>query len=635
MERLEPEARDRAMAAEMAADGELLGVAAGAEAEAAVLRHITGALVPLLLPAQERGCPLLTSLCRELLASYVLRPVLGFAAPFWLNKLLLAALRSGDDKPVQPVQPTPQEVPPSPPRNAAPPPSDDSRGLWDGSPAVSHPLAASEPRPTTPDDEAERAAALQRLSASVGTMQSDATADSDDGGSDDLAPVAGSAGGPPALRPARPAAGALRARVIGSSVLGDSFSTHVSYEILVQDGGSGARWLVRRRFSNFEALHRNTRPLRARGRYKLPPKRILFHGTEGGFMDARKALLDRYLQDMLADPRLSGCTELWDFLSVQSRSYVEAAGGGGVLKSVSQGISAGLDSAASAVRAELADAGRKFDAKLERMKGRLGGDAPTSSGRPDGGMTSSMSGVTFGSSASLSASLVGSEDGSDDDTCHADSSPLAVPELPPLQRYEAEEPGGLSLPLLDLVDAVFRLHERGWVRRRMLAFARGVAELFVGGAVDDALAGRLAQLRRPATVAWLFRYVREQLWPGGVWYRTRQAAEAAAAGRAPPATAPLAFGGAPPGREAEAAAEARAVCAALLQRSAGAAERLVGRDAYRRGCLEMYGLLQSPLFVRQLGYTLLEAALAAAFPEACDRLLEARTLGLQGQSAAG
>jgi hypothetical protein len=74
------------------------------------------------------------------------------------------------------------------------------------------------------------------------------------------------------------------------------------------------------------------------------------------------------------------------------------------------------------------------------------------------------------------------------------------------------------------------------------------------------------------------------------------------------------------------------VCAALLQRSAGAAERLVGRDAYRRGCLELYSLLQSPLFVRQMGYALLEAALAAAFPEACDRLLEARTMGLHARA---
>jgi hypothetical protein len=81
----------------------------------------------------------------------------------------------------------------------------------------------------------------------------------------------------------------------------------------------------------------------------------------------------------------------------------------------------------------------------------------------------------------------------------------------------------------------------------------------------------------------------------------------------------------PPGREAEAAEEARAVCAALLQRSGSVAvERLVGRDVYRRGTLELYTLLQSPLFLRQIGHNLLEALLAAACPELCGALLAAR-----------
>jgi sorting nexin-13 len=456
----------------------------------------------------------------------------------------------------------------------------------------------------------------------------------------------------------RPSAGgALRARVIGSSVLGDSFSTHVSYEILVSDA-AGARWLVQRRFSNFEALHKRVKALRARGRYKLPPKRILFHGTEGGFMDTRKELLDRYLQDMLADARLCACAELWDFLSAHSRSYVPAPGGGGVLKSVSVGLSAGLDSAVErvstgvhVVRAELADASRRLDRKLERMKERwerLDGDAASSGAEERGGeslddatrdaqqaaASSSTLPARGGSALSLSMASSAADEGYASSTDTADDGAAvssADASVPPAQHAHADaddaaaaaefapgtgdaagdpDPAGLSLPLLDLADAIFRLRDKGWVQRRMLSFARGVAELFVGGAVDEALAAKLAQLRRGDTLVRLLRLLRDTLWPGGVWYRTRIVAAARAAGVEPPPTAPLGFGGVPPGREAEAAEDARAVRALLLQRSSSVAlEQLVGRDAYRRGTLEVYHLLQSPLFVRQIGHNLLEALL--------------------------
>jgi hypothetical protein len=102
--RLSPEARDRALAAEMAADGDLLSAAAGGEAEQAVLRGLMRAVCALVLPRPERDAPLLRTLAAELLAGYVFRPLMGFAAPFWVNKLLLAGLNA---------QPQPQTTTPS------------------------------------------------------------------------------------------------------------------------------------------------------------------------------------------------------------------------------------------------------------------------------------------------------------------------------------------------------------------------------------------------------------------------------------------------------------------------------------------------------------------------------------------
>ena len=664
LDRLSPEARERAYAAEMAADGDLLPAASSVESEHAALRRVTDALLNYTLPAAES--PLIRSLARELVAGCVLRPVLGFAAPFWLNKLLLAALKSSQGDGAAAAG------------DAAAGASEellhlctDGHGLWDGA-------AAHEPRPAPRAHDASASAALsvdgvdsddepqvQAVRRLDGPDLASSFAVARDG-VDEPAPLLAPPG---PVRPLR--AGLLTARVTGSSVVGDSFSTHVAYELLVADG-LGARWLVHRRFSNFEALHKRLKALRARGRHKLPPKRILFHSPEGNFMDARKQLLDSYLQDILADARLCASPEVWDFLSSHSRSYVPAPGGGGVLKSVSLGLSAGLDSAVTAVQRELADAGRKLDRLKERREHRPHAAAAHSAvpeeaqpeaeeqGRDErqcgGGEPTGDTDVQQGappavlrrakSAESLSLSR---HDSSEDVESLANSlsydhdpRPAAQQEQqqqqqqqqhaghtqPPHAHREGDDPSGLSMPLLDLVDAVFRLRQRGLVRRRMLSFARALAELFVGGALDEALAGQLQQLRSEAGVAALVGAVRESLWPGGVWHRVQAAEQAAREGRPAPVSAPLGFGGVPPGREEEALREAKELRTLLLEKGgAGAAERLVGRTAYRRGCLELFAMLQSPLFARQLGHTLLEAALAQLFPEMHATLLHVRNGG--------
>jgi hypothetical protein len=78
----------------MAADGDLLAASSGAEAEHAVLRRVVDGVCAHVLPPAERAAPLLRALSRELLAGYVFRPVMGFFAPFWVNKLLLAGLHA-------------------------------------------------------------------------------------------------------------------------------------------------------------------------------------------------------------------------------------------------------------------------------------------------------------------------------------------------------------------------------------------------------------------------------------------------------------------------------------------------------------------------------------------------------------
>jgi hypothetical protein len=173
------------------------------------------------------------------------------------------------------------------------------------------------------------------------------------------------------------------------------------------------------------------------------------------------------------------------------------------------------------------------------------------------------------------------------------------------------------VPLLNLVDCVFRLRQHGFVRRRMLTIALHAVELFAGGAVEEAMGRALARIRSEATACWLLNLTVNALWPDGRWFRVRMAEAARAEGRElPPPGTPPSFGGVPIGQEEAAREEARQVWALLLRRCAeSGTERLIGVEAQRRGTRELYGMLQSPLFVRHIGHSIVESALAALYPE--------------------
>lgn len=53
--------------------------------------------------------------------------------------------------------------------------------------------------------------------------------------------------------------------------------------------------------------------------------------------------------------------------------------------------------------------------------------------------------------------------------------------------------------------------------------------------------------------------------------------------------------------------------------TARALERLVGREQYREGALDVYNIIQSPVFTRQIGFCLLESALVRLLMKALPR----------------
>ncbi|KAL8256755.1 hypothetical protein R6Q59_028796 [Mikania micrantha] len=111
----------------------------------------------------------------------------------------------------------------------------------------------------------------------------------------------------------------LRCEVMGANIVKSGSKTFAVYPICVTDINN-VSWSIKRRFRHFEELHRR---LKEYPEYNLhlPPKHFLSPGLDVDVIQERCKLLDVYLQKLMQFPTISGCIEVWDFLSVDSQTY--------------------------------------------------------------------------------------------------------------------------------------------------------------------------------------------------------------------------------------------------------------------------------------------------------------------------
>ncbi|KAJ0537714.1 putative PX domain superfamily protein [Helianthus annuus] len=108
-----------------------------------------------------------------------------------------------------------------------------------------------------------------------------------------------------------------RKGVLGANIVKSGSKTFAVYPISVTDVNN-INWSIKRRFRHFEELHRH---LKEYPEYKLhlPPRHFLSTGLDVDVIQERCKLLDIYLKSFMQSPTISGCIEVWDFLSVDSR----------------------------------------------------------------------------------------------------------------------------------------------------------------------------------------------------------------------------------------------------------------------------------------------------------------------------
>ncbi|PON56985.1 Phox domain containing protein [Parasponia andersonii] len=473
----------------------------------------------------------------------------------------------------------------------------------------------------------------------------------------------------------------LRCRVMGAYFEKLGSKSFAVYSIAVTDA-ENRTWFVKRRYRNFELLHRQLKDI-PNYTLHLPPKRIFSSSTEDAFVHQRCIQLDKYLQDLLSIANVAEQHEVWDFLSVSSKNYSF-----GKSSSVMRTLAVNVDDAVD-------DIVRQFKGVSDGLMRKVVGPSlhpdETLFSIPTRNLSWSSEEVskhvstqdTAETANSFSDNEEGDNDGShgleevqssthangwhSDNELNSKGYPprvikqqmkvdsenkhevMAKSEVVqggfpatkfPVTSNHLEDPIGMppewtppnvSVPLLNLVDKIFQLKRRGWLRRQVFWISKQILQLVMEDAIDDWLLRQIHWLRRDDIIAQGIRWVQDVLWPDGTFFlkignaqdkeensesdlKSFQAVKQIGAGKvSKPGSFEL---------QLEAARRASDVKKMLFDGAPTTLVSLIGHKQYRRCAKDIYYFTQSTICVKQLGYAILELSLISIFPELQNLVLD-------------
>lgn len=448
----------------------------------------------------------------------------------------------------------------------------------------------------------------------------------------------------------------LRCRVVGAYFEKLGSTSFAVYSVAVTDA-ENKTWFVKRRYRNFERLHRHLKDIPNYSLH-LPPKRFLSSSIDDYFVHQRCILLDKYLQDLLSIANVAEQHEVWDFLSISSKNYSF-----GKSTSVMKTLAVNVDDA-------MDDIVRQFKGVSDGLRRKVVGPSPTYASSPqmaERGMAltwheeetnkSSPSCSNIGTSRSMSDDEAQDEDHSSAEISgwHSDNE-LNSKGFPPrvvkridgsrsldsrksqqadqLDKFLAskdsvasalfDDPVGMppewtpphvSVPLLNLVDKMFQLNRRGWLRRQVFWISKQILQLMMEDAIDDWILRQIHLLRNDEVVAHGIRWVYNVLWPNGTFFTKSRStpAENASFTSGDDSSIPSSFE-----VQLEAARRASDVKKIILGGAPSALVSLIGNHQYRKCAKDIYYFIQSTVCVKQLAYRTLELLVVSVFPELQD-----------------
>ncbi|KAJ7967397.1 Phox-associated domain,Sorting nexin [Quillaja saponaria] len=474
----------------------------------------------------------------------------------------------------------------------------------------------------------------------------------------------------------------LRCQVMGAYFEKLGSKSFAVYSIAVTDA-ENRNWFVKRRYRNFERLHRHLKDI-PNYTLHLPPKRIFSSSTEDAFVHQRCIQLDKYLQDLLSIANVAEQHEVWDFLSVTSKTYSF-----GKSSSVMRTLAVNVDDAVD-------DIVRQFKGVSDGlMRKVVGSSSPTDDSSSsittqnlswnaeemDKSISRQITAETANSFSDIDEGEKDVNPGHDevddaqangwhsDNELKSKSFPPRVIKCPDESRDldpdrlrellgkaatgqgvlapnftlipgRLEDPVGMppewmppnvSVPLLNLVDKIFQLKRRGWIRRQVLWISKQILQLVMEDAIDDWLLRQIYWLRREDIIAQGIRWIQDVLWPGGTFFLrigiTQTVIDDTEVDQKPFQTARRSSGSnvSKPGlfeMQLEAARRANDLKKMLFDGAPTALVSLIGHKQYRRCARDIYYFTQSTICVKQLAYAILELLLISVFPELRNLVLD-------------
>ncbi|XP_011092902.2 uncharacterized protein LOC105172973 [Sesamum indicum] len=426
-----------------------------------------------------------------------------------------------------------------------------------------------------------------------------------------------------------PHAPKLRCQVVGAYFEKLGSNSFAVYSISVTDAENNT-WIVKRRYRNFERLHRHLKDI-PNYTLHLPPKRIFSSSTEDAFVHQRCIQLDKYLQELLSIANVAEQHEVWDFLSASSKNYSFEKS-----PSVMTTLAVNVDDAVD-------DIVRQFKGVSDGIMRMVAG-SPSSSHEQASPMASrnlswnadDMNKLTVRQSTSDSLNSFSDNEEGDKDANHGqqeiESSAQANESHSDNELKEDPTgvppewaPPNLTVPVLNLVDKIFQLKRRGWLRRQVFWISKQILQLVMEDAIDDWLLRQIQWLRREDVIAQGIRWIQDVLWPGGTFFMTmriqkklsgtqaNQGSQTTEQQGGKTVTQPESFE-----QQLEAARRASHVKKIIFNGAPTALVSLIGAKQYRRCARDIYYFLQSTVCLKQLGYGILELGLITIFPELRD-----------------
>ncbi|XP_019708437.1 uncharacterized protein [Elaeis guineensis] len=465
----------------------------------------------------------------------------------------------------------------------------------------------------------------------------------------------------------------ISCRVVGAYFEKLGSKSFAVYLIAVTDA-ENRTWFVKRRYRNFERLHRHLKDI-PNYTLHLPPKRFLSSSIDDNFVHQRCILLDKYLQDLLSIANVAEQHEVWDFLSASSKNY-SFGKSTSVMKTLAvnvddavddivrqfRGVSDGLrrvvgsssSHAISPLRAEKSMALTWNEEEINKLSPSYSNmDTSHSLSDDEAHDEEQSSAVNNGWHSDNELNSKGfpprvvkcTEESSNLDSQRSqqsnkfdrlalnDSKTSVASDIleDPLAMPPEWRPPNVSVPLLNLVDKIFQLKQRGWLRRQVFWFSKLILQLMMEDAIDDWIIRQISWLRRDDVVAKGIHWLQDVLWPNGTFFIKLESSqgnmEDSRFSQKPTQSTSRIYGDEVTRSSSfelqlEAARRASDVKKMILGGAPSALVSLIGHSQYRRCAEDIYYFIQSTICVKQLAYSVLELVLVSVFPELRDLILD-------------